>query len=104
EAYRLGDRIVVYEEGRVIQVAPRAELLWRRSARSVAGIMGIRNVMQGVTLKATAARIQFRWRGQVLEAVNSPSRSYLPAPASPLAVLIRPAHVHQLAHSPDRPR
>ena len=27
EAYRLGDRIVVYEEGRVIQAAPRSELL-----------------------------------------------------------------------------
>ena len=96
KAYRLGDRIVVYEEGRVIQAAPRAELLWRPSSRSVARIMGIRNVMQGVTLKATADRIQFRWRGQVLEAVNSPSRSYLPAPDSPLAFYIRPEYVRLL--------
>jgi molybdate transport system ATP-binding protein len=96
EAYRLGDRIVVYEEGRVIQAAPRAELLWQPSSRSVARIMGIRNVMQGVTLKATADRIQFRWRGQVLEAVNSPSRSYLPAPDSPLAFYIRPEYVRLL--------
>jgi len=96
EAYRLGDRIVVYEEGRVIQAAPRAELLWRPSSRSVARIMGIRNVMQGVTLKATADRIQFRWRGQVLEAVNSPTRSYLPAPDSPLAFYIRPEYVRLL--------
>ncbi len=93
EAYRLGDRIVVYEEGRVIQAAPRAELLWQPSSRSVARIMGIRNLVQGVTLKATADRIQFRWRGQVLEAVNSPTRSYLPAPDSPLAFYIRPEYV-----------
>jgi molybdate transport system ATP-binding protein len=93
EAYRLGDRIVVYEEGRVIQAAPRAELLWQPSSRSVARIMGIRNLMQGVTLKATPERIQFRWRGQVLEAVNSPIRSYLPAPDSPLAFFIRPEYV-----------
>ena len=93
EAYRLGDRIVVYEEGRVIQAAPRAELLWQPSSRSVARIMGIRNVLQGVTLKATADRIQFRWRGQVLEAVNSPTRSYLPASDSPLAFFIRPEYV-----------
>ena len=53
EAYRLGDRIVVYEEGRVIQAAPRAELLSQPSSRSVARIMGIRNLVQGVTLKAT---------------------------------------------------
>jgi molybdate transport system ATP-binding protein len=93
EAYRLGDRIVVYEEGRVIQAAPRAELLWQPSSRNVARIMGIRNLMQGVTLKATPERIQFRWRGQVLEAVNSPIRSYLPAPDSPLAFFIRPEYV-----------
>ena len=90
EAYRLGDRIVVYEEGRVIQAAPRAELLWQPSSRAVARIMGIRNLVQGVTLKATPDRIQFRWRGQVLEAVNSPTRAYLPAPDSPLAFFIRP--------------
>ncbi|HEU4437909.1 MAG TPA: ABC transporter ATP-binding protein [Methylomirabilota bacterium] len=93
EAYRLGDRIVVYEEGRVIQAAPRAELLWQPSSRSVARIMGIRNLLQGVTLKATADRIQLRWRGQVLEAVNSPTHSYLPAPDSPLAFYIRPEYV-----------
>jgi molybdate transport system ATP-binding protein len=96
EAYRLGDRIVVYEEGRVIQASPRAELLWQPSSRSVARIMGIRNLVQGVTLKATADRIQFRWRGQVLEAVNSPTRSYLPAADSPLAFYIRPEYVRLL--------
>ena len=91
--YRVGDRIVVYEEGRVIQAAPRAELLWQPSSRSVARIMGIRNLLQGVTLKATADRIQLRWRGQVLEAVNSPTRSYLPTPDSPIAFYIRPEYV-----------
>jgi molybdate transport system ATP-binding protein len=102
EAYRLGDRIVVYEEGRVIQAAPRAELLWQPASRSVARIMGIRNLMQGVTLKATADRIQFRWRGQVLEAVNSPTRSYLPTPDSPLAFYIRPEYVRLIRKDRDR--
>ena len=102
EAYRLGDRIVVYEEGRVIQAAPRAELLWQPSSRSVARIMGIRNLVQGVTLKATTDRIQFRWRGQVLEAVNSPTRSYLPAPDSPLAFYIRPEYVRLIRKDRDR--
>ena len=93
EAYRLGDRIVVYENGRVIQAAPRAELLSQPSSRSVARIMGLRNLLQGVTLKATPDRIQLRWRGQTLEAVNSPTHSYLPAPDTPLAFFIRPEYV-----------
>ena len=104
EAYRLGDRIVVYEAGRVIQTAPRAELLWQPASERVAGIVGIRNVLHGTVLKATPDRIQFRWRGQLLEAVNSPSRSYLPAPDSPLAFFIRPEYVRLIRKdrgSPD---
>src|SRR5262249_57733118 len=81
EAYRLGDRIVVYEEGRVIQEAPRAELLWQPSSRSVARIMGIRNIVQGVTLKATPDRIQFRWRGPPPAGGHSPPRP--PPPPAP---------------------
>jgi molybdate transport system ATP-binding protein len=93
EAYRLGDRIVVYEEGRVIQAAPRAELLWQPASQAVARVMGLVNVLQGTVLKATPERIQFRWRGQTLEAVNSPTRSYLPAPDSPLGFFVRPEYV-----------
>ena len=44
-------------------------------------------------LKASPDRIQFRWRGQTLEAVNSPSRSYLPPPDSPLGFFVRPEYV-----------
>jgi molybdate transport system ATP-binding protein len=93
EAYRLGDRIVVYEAGRVIQSAPRAELLWQPASERVAGIVGIRNVLHGTVLKAMPDRIQFRWRDQLLEAVNSPTRSYLPPVDSPLAFFIRPEYV-----------
>jgi molybdate transport system ATP-binding protein len=93
EAYRLGDRIVVYDAGRVVQAAPRSELLWQPASESVARIMGIRNVLHGRVVKATPDRIQIRWRGQLLEAVNSPSHSYLPAPESPIAFFIRPEYV-----------
>jgi len=44
-------------------------------------------------VKASHDRIQLRWRGQILEAVNSPARSYLPEPDSPLAFFIRPEYV-----------
>lgn len=93
EAYRLADRIVVYDAGRVVQSAPRSELLWQPASESVARIMGIRNVLHGTVVKATPDRIQLRWRGQLLEAVNSPSRSYLPTPDSAIAFFIRPEYV-----------
>jgi molybdate transport system ATP-binding protein len=93
EAYRIGDRIVVYDAGRVIQSAPKAELLWRPASEAVARIVGIRNILHGTVLKALPDRIQLRWRGQTLEAVNSPTRSYLPAPDTPIAFFIRPEYV-----------
>jgi molybdate transport system ATP-binding protein len=93
EAYRLGDRVIVYEAGRVIQSGPRAELLWQPASEAVARIMGIRNILRGTVVKALPDRIQLRWRGQLLEAVNSPSHAYLPAPDSPIAFFVRPEYV-----------
>src|SRR5439155_994235 len=86
-------RIVVYDAGRVVQSARRSEVLWQPASAPVARIMGIRNVLRGTVVKATPDRIQIRWRGQLLEAVNSPSRSYLPAADSPIAFFIRPEYV-----------
>ena len=103
EAYRLADRIVVYRDGRVIQAAPRAELLWRPASETVARIMGIRNIFHGVVLKAAPDRIQLRWRGQTLEAVNSPSHAYLPPPGAPIAFFIRPEYVRLIRKDRGEP-
>jgi molybdate transport system ATP-binding protein len=104
EAYQLADRIVIYESGRVIQSAPRAELLWQPASEAVARIMGLRNVLHGTVVKAMPDRIQIAWRGLMLEAVNSPTRSYLPPPDSAIAFFIRPEYVRLIRKdrgSPD---
>ena len=93
EAYQLADRIVVYEAGRVVQAAPKSELLWQPASERVARLMGIRNILQGVVLKATPELVSIRWRGQILEAVNSPSRAYLAPPETPIAFFVRPEYV-----------
>jgi molybdate transport system ATP-binding protein len=93
EAYQIADRIVIYESGQVIQSAPRAELLWQPASEAVARIMGLRNVLHGTVVKAMPDRIQISWRGLMLEAVNSPTRSYMPPPESPIAFFIRPEYV-----------
>jgi ABC-type Fe3+/spermidine/putrescine transport system ATPase subunit len=103
EAYRLGDRIVVYEHGRVIQSAARGELLWQPASEAVARVMGIGNLLHGSVVKATPDRIQIRWRGQLLEAVNSPTRSYLPGPDSPIAFFIRPEYVRLIRKDRGQP-
>jgi molybdate transport system ATP-binding protein len=93
EAFQLADRVVVYEAGRVVQQSPKTELLSAPASERVARLMGVRNILHGAVLKATPDRIQFRWRGQTLEAVNSPTRTYLPEPGASLAFFIRPEYV-----------
>jgi molybdate transport system ATP-binding protein len=93
EAFQLADRVVVYEAGRVVQQAPKAELLSAPASDRVARLMGVRNILSGTVLKSAPDRIQFHWRGQTLEAVNSPRHSYLPEPGAPLAFFIRPEYV-----------
>jgi molybdate transport system ATP-binding protein len=93
EAFQLADRVVVYEGGRVVQQAPKTELLSAPASERVARLMGVRNILIGTVLKATPDRIQLRWRGQTLEAVNSPTHSYLPEPGAPLSFFIRPEYV-----------
>ena len=93
EAFQLAEHVVVYEAGRVVQQAPKTELLSAPASERVARLMGVRNILSGTVLKATPDRIQLRWRGQTLEAVNSPTRSYLPEPGAPLYFFIRPEYV-----------
>jgi molybdate transport system ATP-binding protein len=93
EAYQLADRVVVYDHGRVIQASSKTEFLWQPSSERVARLIGLRNVLLGTVAKASPDRIQFHWRGQVLEAVNSPTRAYLPPAGSSIAFFIRPEYV-----------
>ena len=102
EAFQLADRVVVYEAGRVVQQVPKTELLSAPASERVARLMGVRNILSGTVLKAMPDRIQLRWRGQTLEAVNSPTHSYLPEPGAPLSFFIRPEYVRLIRkdHAP----
>jgi molybdate transport system ATP-binding protein len=90
EAYHLGDRVIVYEEGRVSQAAPRSELLWQPASESVARILGLRNILRGSVREATPNIVRFQWRGEILEAINPPGRSFLPPQGKPVAFFVRP--------------
>ena len=102
EAFQLADRVVVYEAGRVVQQAPKTELLSAPASERVARLMGARNILSGTVQKAMHDRIQLRWRGQTLEAVNSPTHSYLPDAGAPLSFFIRPEYVRLIRkdHAP----
>ena len=101
EAYQLGDRLVVYDAGRAIQVARKGELLSRPASETVARLMGVRNIVRGSVVKASPDRIEIAWRAHTVEAVNSPTDPYLPSPGTPVAFFIRPEYVRLIRK--DRP-
>jgi molybdate transport system ATP-binding protein len=101
EAFQLADRIVVYEKGRVVQAAPKPELLSRPASADVARLFGVRNILAGRVVDATPTAIRLSWQGYTLTAGNSPSRAYLPAPGAAVAFFVRPEYVRLVRK--DRP-
>src|SRR5262245_10147477 len=93
EAYQLGDRLVIYEGGRVVQAGPKAEVLGRPESERVARLIGLRNVVRGNVIKAAPDRIEIGWRGHTVQAVQSPTAPFPAAPGSAVAFMVRPEHV-----------
>jgi molybdate transport system ATP-binding protein len=93
EAYQLGDRLVLYEAGRVVQAGPKAEVLGRPESERVARLIGLRNVVRGTVVKTAPDRIEITWRGHTVEAVNSPTVPFQASPGTSVAFVVRPEHV-----------
>ncbi|OGK82128.1 MAG: hypothetical protein A2X52_06345 [Candidatus Rokubacteria bacterium GWC2_70_16] len=103
EAFQLADRIVIYDQGRVVQAAPKSDLLSRPASEQVARLLGVRNILEGTVLKATPEIIQLRWRGHDLEAINSPARGWLPPPGTRVVFFIRPEYVRLIRKDRQAP-
>ena len=104
EAYQLGDRLVLYEAGRVVQAGPKAEVLGRPASETVARLIGLRNVVRGTVVKTAPDRVEIAWRGHTVEAVNSPTAPFQAAPGTSVAFMVRPEHVRLIRKdrvSPD---
>lgn len=103
EAYQLGERVIIYEAGRVRQAAPRGELLWQPASASVARILGFRNILQGRLAEVSGERIRIAWRGQLLEAAPGPRSEALPAPGGAVAFFVRPEDPRLIRKGPLPP-
>lgn len=105
EAYHLGDRVVIYDQGRVRQSAPRGELLWRPASEAVARILGFRNVLRGRVAEVSHAGLRIAWRGQQLEVRLPPDRPAAFVPGNALSFFVRPEDLRLIRKDgppPDR--
>jgi molybdate transport system ATP-binding protein len=96
DAFLLGQRMAVIDNGRVLQEGPREEVFYRPKSRRVAEFVRTRNVLRGTVISADEEALRIDWRGRVLEAPPRPL-----APGTPVDVCIRPTQI--MIVRPDRP-
>jgi molybdate transport system ATP-binding protein len=97
EAYALADRIAVYDDGAVLQCAPRQDVFGRPASVRVARLLEARNIFEGVVVRKTETftEVETPWfRGRAR------AEGVLPRGAS-AALSVRPEHVILLRR--DRP-
>jgi molybdate transport system ATP-binding protein len=96
DAFALGHRLAVVREGRVAQVGTIQDVLRRPASRSVAQIMGIRNLLGVRVISADASSLRLDWGGLILEALPQPAEI-----GAQVTAYIRPEAVKIVY--PDRP-
>jgi molybdate transport system ATP-binding protein len=105
EAYQLGERVIVYEAGRVRQASSRRELLLRPASESVARILGFRNILSGTVVESGQDGLRVEWRGQRLEFLPPADLATRLAPGNPLSFFVRPEDLRLIRKdgpAPDR--
>jgi molybdate transport system ATP-binding protein len=88
EAYALADRMVIYDNGRVLQQGPREDVLRRPASRRVAELTEVRNLIPG-TIRAYAdgvAIVETPW-------FTSSVRDHAQIFRGDVRVCIRPEHI-----------
>jgi molybdate transport system ATP-binding protein len=95
DAFALGQRVVVYDCGRVIQQGAREEVFFHPATRRVAEFVGTGNILPAVVEQADEGTLWLRWQGQRIAAAPAPL-----APGAPVHLCVRPTQI--LIVRPDR--
>jgi molybdate transport system ATP-binding protein len=94
EAYMLGRRIAVYDQGRILQYSRREEVFYYPATRQVARLMGIPNLWDGRALTTDPQlRLSLVRTAYCDLWVQTPPGHPLPPPGQPLTVCLRPEQI-----------
>lgn len=95
DVFALGQRVIVYDNGRVIQQGSRDEVFFRPTSRRVAEFVQTGNILPAVVARVDGETLWLNWRGHLLAADAQPL-----AAGTPVYVCIRPTQI--LIVRPDR--
>ena len=96
EAYTLCDRLAVFNDGRVLQVGPKDEVLRRPATRSVAKFVGTKNIFSGRVIGSNRGETIIAW-GQ--HRIHAPGDGF--TVGQKVTFCIRPEEM--MIIRPDRP-
>ncbi|MGQ9875116.1 MAG: ABC transporter ATP-binding protein [Chloroflexus sp.] len=98
DAFAVGQRIAILQEGKIEQIGALAEVCRFPSTLGVAQMLGLSNIIKGRVVAVELDRLWLELEGYRIEAVcTSPP----PAPGSWVTALIRPEEIRLVC--PDRP-
>lgn len=88
DVYALGQQVLVYDRGRIIQQGTREEVFLRPQTRRVAEFVQTKNIFTAVVERCEAETMWLRWNGHCLAV---PPQTL--APGTPVYLCIRPTQV-----------
>ena len=95
DVFALGQRVIVYDNGRVIQQGARDEVFFRPTSRRVAEFVQTGNILPAVVERVDGKTLWLKWRDHLLATDAQPL-----AAGTPVHVCIRPTQI--LIVRPDR--
>ncbi len=95
DAFALGQHVIVYDNGRVIQQGTREEVFFHPVSRRVAEFVGTGNILPAVVECAETRTLWLHWQGHRIAA---PPAAF--APRTPVYLCVRPTQI--LIVRPDR--
>jgi molybdate transport system ATP-binding protein len=95
DAFTLGQRVIVYDKGRVIQQGTREEVFFHPATPRVAEFIGTRNILPAVVEQVEEQTLWLSWQGYRIAVSPAPFAS-----GSPVYLCIRPTQI--LIVRPDR--
>ena len=95
DVFALGQRVIVYDNGKVIQQGARDEVFFRPTSRRAAEFVQTGNILPAVVQRVDGETLWLEWRGHLLAADAQPL-----AVGAPVYVCIRPTQI--LIVRPDR--
>jgi ABC-type sulfate/molybdate transport systems ATPase subunit len=88
DVYALGQRVLVYDSGRIIQQGTRDEVFFRPQSRRVAEFVHTGNILPAVVERLEPETLWLRWQGTAIAAAPQTL-----APGTPVYLCIRPTQV-----------